>query len=49
LQLREDARAKQGDAFDLKSFHRAALDVGSVGLDVLRSAVLQPRREDFAR
>jgi uncharacterized protein (DUF885 family) len=49
LQLREDARAKQGDAFDLKSFHRAALDVGSVGLDVLRSAVLQPHREDFAR
>jgi uncharacterized protein (DUF885 family) len=40
LQLREDARTKQGDAFDLKSFHRAALDVGSVGLDVLRSAVL---------
>ncbi|MEP7020302.1 MAG: DUF885 domain-containing protein, partial [Pseudonocardiales bacterium] len=40
LQLRDDVRAKQGDAFDLKSFHRAALDVGSVGLDVLRSAVL---------
>jgi uncharacterized protein (DUF885 family) len=40
LQLREDARAKQGDTFDLKTFHRSALDVGSVGLDVLRSAVL---------
>ena len=40
LQLREDARAKQGDAFDLKAFHRTALDIGSVGLDVLRSAVL---------
>jgi uncharacterized protein (DUF885 family) len=40
LQLREDARAGQGDAFDLKTFHRTALDVGSVGLDVLRSAVL---------
>jgi uncharacterized protein (DUF885 family) len=40
LQLREDARAKQGDAFDLKAFHRSALDIGSVGLDVLRSAVL---------
>jgi uncharacterized protein (DUF885 family) len=40
LQLRDDARAKQGDEFDLKAFHRAALDVGSVGLDVLRSAVL---------
>jgi uncharacterized protein (DUF885 family) len=40
LQLREDARAKQGDAFDLKAFHRRALDLGSVGLDVLRAAVL---------
>ena len=40
LQLREDAKAKQGDAFDLKTFHRHALDVGSVGLDILRSAVL---------
>jgi uncharacterized protein (DUF885 family) len=40
LQLREDARAKEGAAFDLKSFHRRALDVGSLGLDVLRGAVL---------
>jgi uncharacterized protein (DUF885 family) len=40
LQLREDARTKQGDAFELKAFHRTALDIGSVGLDVLRSAVL---------
>src|SRR5581483_1661622 len=40
LQLREDARAAQGAAFDLKAFHRSALDIGSVGLDVLRSAVL---------
>jgi uncharacterized protein (DUF885 family) len=40
LQLRDDARAKQGDAFDLKAFHRNALDIGSVGLDVLRTAVL---------
>ncbi len=27
-------------AFDLRDFHRRALDLGSVGLDVLRSAVL---------
>jgi uncharacterized protein (DUF885 family) len=40
LQLREDAKARQGDAFDLKAFHRRALDIGSVGLDVLRAAVL---------
>ncbi|MDT4911166.1 MAG: hypothetical protein QOC66_294 [Pseudonocardiales bacterium] len=40
LQLREEARARAGDAFDLKTFHRRALDIGSVGLDVLRAAVL---------
>jgi uncharacterized protein (DUF885 family) len=40
LQLRDDARAKAGDAFDLKSFHRDALNVGSLGLKVLRGAVL---------
>ena len=40
LQLRDDARARAGAAFDLKSFHRRALDVGSLGLDVLRAAVL---------
>ena len=39
LQLREEARAAEGDAFDLKAFHRRALDIGSVGLDVLRAAV----------
>lgn len=40
LQLREDVRAQQGEAFDLKAFHRTALDIGSVGLDVLRDAFL---------
>jgi uncharacterized protein (DUF885 family) len=40
LQLREDARAREGAAFDLKAFHRRALDIGSVGLDTLRAAVL---------
>jgi uncharacterized protein (DUF885 family) len=40
LQLREDERASEGAAFDLASFHRRALDIGSVGLDVLRAAVL---------
>jgi uncharacterized protein (DUF885 family) len=40
LQLRDEARRREGDAFDLKVFHRRALDVGSVGLDVLRAAVL---------
>ncbi|MDQ2797574.1 MAG: DUF885 domain-containing protein, partial [Actinomycetota bacterium] len=40
LQLRDDVRTNEGDAFDLKTFHRRALDIGSVGLDVLRDTVL---------
>jgi uncharacterized protein (DUF885 family) len=40
LQLRDDARAREGDGFDLKAFHRRALDLGGVGLDTLRSAAL---------
>ena len=39
LALRDDVRAAEGDAFDLKAFHRRALDVGSLGLDVLREAL----------
>jgi uncharacterized protein (DUF885 family) len=43
LQLRDDARAEataRGEAFDLTAFHRSALDIGGVGLDTLRAAVL---------
>ncbi len=40
LQLREEVRQREGAAFDLKAFHRRALDIGSVGLDTLRGAVL---------
>jgi len=39
LQAREDAKARNGPAFDLKSFHRAALDLGGLGLDPLRAAL----------
>ena len=39
LQAREDARTRLGDAFDLKAFHRAALDLGSLGLDPLQAAL----------
>ncbi len=39
LQAREDAKARMGDTFDLKSFHRQALDLGSLGLDPLRRAL----------
>ncbi len=37
LAARDDARARHGDAFDLKAFHRAALDLGPMGLDQLRA------------
>jgi uncharacterized protein (DUF885 family) len=39
LAAREDVRARHGDAFDLATFHRAALDLGAMGLDPLRSAL----------
>ena len=42
LDLREQTRARLGAAFSLRDFHRRALDVGSVGLDVLRAALLPP-------
>jgi uncharacterized protein (DUF885 family) len=37
LQARDDARARHGGAFDLKEFHRAALDLGPMGLAQLES------------
>ncbi len=40
FELRDEAQRRAGDGFDLKAFHRRALDIGSVGLDVLRAAVL---------
>lgn len=39
LQAREEARRRHGDAFDLRTFHRQALDLGSLGLDPLRDAL----------
>lgn len=39
LQARADARTRHGDAFDLKAFHTAALDLGSLGLDPLQAAL----------
>jgi uncharacterized protein (DUF885 family) len=38
-QIRDDAKAAEGDAFDIKKFHKRALDMGGVGLDTLRSAL----------
>ncbi|SCL21451.1 Uncharacterized conserved protein, DUF885 familyt [Micromonospora nigra] len=39
LQAREDAKARKGADFDLREFHRQALDLGSLGLDPLRRAL----------
>ncbi|GAA1504746.1 DUF885 domain-containing protein [Dactylosporangium maewongense] len=39
LAARDDARARKGAAFDLKAFHRDALNLGSLGLDPLRAAL----------
>ncbi len=43
LQLRDEVTAREGDSFDLKAFHRRALDLGGVGLDTLREALLGER------
>jgi uncharacterized protein (DUF885 family) len=39
LQARDDVRRRKGSAFDLKEFHRAALDLGALGLDPLQVAL----------
>jgi uncharacterized protein (DUF885 family) len=39
MRAREEARARKGADFDLKAFHRAALDLGGLGLDPLRAAL----------
>ncbi|MFC0546107.1 DUF885 domain-containing protein [Kutzneria chonburiensis] len=36
LAARDDVRARQGDAFDIKAFHKQALEMGGMGLDTLR-------------
>jgi uncharacterized protein (DUF885 family) len=36
-QVRDTVQAREGDAFDIKAFHKRALDIGGVGLDTLRS------------
>ncbi|MFJ4225092.1 DUF885 domain-containing protein [Microbacterium sp. NPDC089695] len=39
-QVRDAYQAERGDGFDIKEFHKRALDMGGVGLDTLRSALL---------
>jgi len=40
-QLRDSYRAAEGASFDIREFHRKALDIGGVGLDTLRAAMLK--------
>jgi uncharacterized protein (DUF885 family) len=39
-QIRDAYKAAEGADFDIREFHRKALDIGGVGLDTLRSALL---------
>ena len=39
-QVRDDVKAAQGDAFSIKDFHKRALEIGGVGLDTLRAALI---------
>jgi uncharacterized protein (DUF885 family) len=39
-QIRDGVREREGADWDVKAFHKRALDVGGVGLDTLRSALL---------
>ncbi|MGW9632311.1 DUF885 domain-containing protein [Agromyces sp. NPDC055520] len=39
-QLRDEVARREGEAFDIREFHRNALALGGVGLDTLRSALL---------
>ncbi len=39
-QIRDQYKAREGAAFDIREFHRKALDIGGVGLDTLKAALL---------
>ncbi|MCU1406794.1 MAG: hypothetical protein JWQ43_3097 [Glaciihabitans sp.] len=39
-QIRDEYKTRQGAAFDIKAFHKKALDLGGVGLDTLKSTLL---------
>jgi uncharacterized protein (DUF885 family) len=38
-QVRDEYAARKGSAFDIKEFHKTALNLGGLGLDTLRSAM----------
>jgi uncharacterized protein (DUF885 family) len=39
-QLRDEVKTREGSAFDIKTFHKRALDLGGVGLNTLRSSLV---------
>ena len=39
-QLRDEYARREGASFDIKAFHKKALDIGGVGLDTLKTAML---------
>jgi uncharacterized protein (DUF885 family) len=39
-QIRDEYKAREGASFNIKEFHRKALDLGGVGLDTLKAALL---------
>ncbi|WP_295010689.1 DUF885 domain-containing protein [uncultured Microbacterium sp.] len=41
-EVRDGVKAREGEAFDIKAFHKRALDIGGVGLDTLRSVFRTP-------
>ncbi|WP_106195425.1 DUF885 domain-containing protein [Umezawaea tangerina] len=41
LAARDDARTRHGSAFDLKRFHKEALEMGAMGLDTLRERLAE--------
>ena len=40
-QIRDEYKAREGDAFSPKAFHKKALDLGGIGLDTLKDALLK--------
>ncbi|MGT2464085.1 DUF885 family protein [Sinomonas atrocyanea] len=38
--MRDEYARREGAAFDIKAFHKKALDIGGVGLDTLKAALL---------
>ena len=41
LACRAEAQSRHGDSFDLKAFHAYALDLGPLGLDLLREKLAE--------